>query len=227
MDARVERGTRAMLALREERLAAGERPIGWKLGLGAPAVQERLGLDGPLVGFLTDAGLLASGATAAIGGWTGPTLEAELAVHIGRDVPAGTPAGEVPALVAGIGPAIELVDIDLPLEDVEGILAGDIFHRHVLLGDPMADWPAPEGLPLWVRKGSTVAAETSEPLALTGDVFELVAHTAAVLETCGAALRAGDVLICGAAVPALPVSPGDHVTVDWGPLGAVDVQLTG
>ena len=216
-----------MLALREERLAAGERPIGWKLGLGAPAAQEKLGLDGPLVGFLTDAGLLAPGATAAVGAWENATLEPELAVHLGRDVPAGTSAADVAALVAGIGPAIELVDIDVPPADPEAVLAGNIFHRHVLLGDPTADWPAPGGLPLWVRKGDTVVAETSDPLALTGDLFELVGHTARVLEDCGAALRAGEVLICGSAVPALSIGPGDHVTVDWGPLGAVDVQLTG
>ena len=222
MDARVERGTRAMLALREERLAVGERPIGWKLGLGAPAVQERLGLDGPLVGFLTDAVLLASGATAAIGGWTGATLEAELAVHIGRDVPAGTPAGDVPALVAGICPAIELVDINLPLEDVEAGLAGDIFHRHVLLGP--AEAFEPDGLRARIEHAGEAAA-VDDPWALVGDPAEAVAHLATHLAAFGESVRAGDVLITGSIVPALAVGPGQRIGYRLEPLGELAVTF--
>jgi 2-keto-4-pentenoate hydratase len=41
------------LTLRQARLDAGETSLGWKVGFGAPAALERLGLDAPLVGFLT------------------------------------------------------------------------------------------------------------------------------------------------------------------------------
>jgi 2-keto-4-pentenoate hydratase len=34
--------------LRQERLDAGHKPIGWKVGFGAPAALERLRLDAPL-----------------------------------------------------------------------------------------------------------------------------------------------------------------------------------
>ena len=52
-DARVIRGMRAQLELRRKRLAAGDAPLGWKVGFAAPAMLERLGITGPLVGFLT------------------------------------------------------------------------------------------------------------------------------------------------------------------------------
>ena len=53
-DPRVRRGLEAQLAARERRLAAGERPLGWKLGFGSPEARERLDTAAPLVGFLTD-----------------------------------------------------------------------------------------------------------------------------------------------------------------------------
>jgi 2-keto-4-pentenoate hydratase len=35
----------AQFSKRRARIAAGERPLGWKVGLGAPATMEKLGLD--------------------------------------------------------------------------------------------------------------------------------------------------------------------------------------
>ena len=38
----IKKGMTAQLAKRRARIAAGEKPIGWKVGLGAPAAMERL-----------------------------------------------------------------------------------------------------------------------------------------------------------------------------------------
>ena len=40
-DARVIRGMRAQLELRRKRLAAGDAPLGWKVGFAAPAETSR------------------------------------------------------------------------------------------------------------------------------------------------------------------------------------------
>src|SRR6266508_4470699 len=39
-----------------------------------------------------------------------------------------------PPAIASIGPAIELADVDFPPDDVEMILAGNIYNRYVILG---------------------------------------------------------------------------------------------
>ena len=57
-DPRIGRGMAAQLAARRERIAAGEKPIGWKVGFGTQAAMQRFGLAAPLVGFLTDRGLV-------------------------------------------------------------------------------------------------------------------------------------------------------------------------
>ena len=41
-DPRIVRGMRSQLVLRRVRLDAGDAPLGWKVGFGAPAMLERL-----------------------------------------------------------------------------------------------------------------------------------------------------------------------------------------
>ena len=88
-DARVARGMAAQLELRRRAIAAGARPIGWKVGFGAPAMLERLKIAGPLTGFLTESARVPSGGEVSFAGWVKPVIEPEIAVHLGRDVPPG------------------------------------------------------------------------------------------------------------------------------------------
>ena len=67
-DPRIERGMRAQLERRAALLAEGAQPLGWKVGFNVPATQERLGIDGPLAGFLTSAGLLDDGDSYSLAG---------------------------------------------------------------------------------------------------------------------------------------------------------------
>ena len=71
-DARVAEGMAAQLKWRAERLADGELPVGWKVAFSAPAAMERLGIEAPLVGFLTDKALVESGSEYSLSGWTKP-----------------------------------------------------------------------------------------------------------------------------------------------------------
>jgi 2-keto-4-pentenoate hydratase len=79
-DPRILHGMERQLRLRQDRLNAGERSIGWKVGFGAPAALERLQIDAPLIGFLTDKTLLSSGSMVSIADWTKPAMEPEIAI---------------------------------------------------------------------------------------------------------------------------------------------------
>src|SRR5262245_5077008 len=48
-DPRIREGMRRQFALFEERERAGARRIGWKVGFGAPAAKEKLGITMPLI----------------------------------------------------------------------------------------------------------------------------------------------------------------------------------
>ena len=197
-----------ILELRRQMLDAGANPLGWKLGFGAPAAMEKLGIDTPLVGFLTDRTLLPDGATAHVGDWVKPMLEAEVAVRVG-------PGGAID----GYAVAIELADVDPPPEDADAILAGNIFHRHVLVG-PVHETAA--GLEATLARDGEPLDRTDQPTALTGEYADLVG---VVGEAVGDALRPGDVIITGSIFAPLPVEPGQTITVEVAPLGSLTVAI--
>lgn len=210
IDPRILRGTERMLAAR----AAASEPIGWKAGFGAPTSLAALSIDRPLVGFLTRDRLLPSGSAVSVASWTKPMLEAEVCAHLAADVgPAASPAEALTA-VGGWSVAIELADVSFAPTDVEEILAGNIYHRHVLLGPAVPSRPSPLSFSV-LRDGVEVAA-TSEPELLTGELGVVLASMADTLAACGAGLRAGDVVITGSVIPPLGIAGGHRwdVTAD-------------
>ena len=76
----IETGTEAMLTRRREILAQGAEPLGWKVGFNVPEIQQKLGIDAPLAGFLTTDSLIE-------GEWDEypVVVESEVAVEIGDD----------------------------------------------------------------------------------------------------------------------------------------------
>jgi 2-keto-4-pentenoate hydratase len=229
-DPRIRNGMRRQSALFEEKKRAGARRIGWKVGFGAPAAKEKLKIDRALIGFLLDRAVLADGATVSLKNWTKPVAEPEIAVEIGRDVPATASEAEAAQCIAAIGPAIELADIDGAMDDVESILAGDIFQRHVLFG-PRKAVALPSGLA--ALKGAVIRNGENVPVpadleANTGCILDTVRQVAGTLAALGAMLRAGDVVIAGSVTPPLMLGADDR-TLSWelGPVGRIGVRFEG
>lgn len=218
----MRRGMERQLELRRRMLDEGARPLGWKLGLGTPAAMEKLGTAAPLVGFLTDRGLLEPAATCAIGGWGKPRAEPEVAIHVAVDVPPDANLATAAAAIGSLGAAFELVDLD-DGGDVEEILAADIFHRHVVLGP--ADAGLGDALRAEIRLGAADAKSVDDPYALTGDPPRVVAHVASHLAAFGERLRAGEVIIAGSIVPAVAVAPGDRLRYRLEPIGELEVEF--
>lgn len=228
MDLRIARGMRAQLALRARRIAAGEKPLGWKVGFGAPAAMQKLGIDAPLVGFLMQGAQVPSGTTVPVGHWTKPVAEAEIAVHMGEDLPGGTGRDAAVAAIAGVGAAIEIADLEFPPDDAERILAADIYQRHVILGPPDTSRAGCklDGLTCRVSRRGSEVARTTDPQALTGELIGIVRHVADVLAVLGEHLRAGDVIITGSITPPLWVETGDQILFTLDPVGSLSVAFT-
>lgn len=226
-DARVLRGMAVQLGRWRERLNAGEQPLGWKVGFGAPAAMQKFGITAPLVGFLTDRALVESGATVSLTSWSKPVAEPEIAVHMGRNLSTGADRDTVKAAIAGLGPAIELADVDHPPEDVEQILAGNIYQRGVILGhcDASRAGGVIDGLHGHIGRNGNVFAQTADPQALTGDLVDIVRHVADTLAAFGQTLRAGQVIITGSIVPPLWVEAGEEIVFRLDPVGSVSVRF--
>lgn len=183
-----------------------------------------------MVGFLLDQSVLKDGATASLNGWTKPVAEPEIAIEMGRDLPAGMDERKIAQAIAAIGPAIELADLEIAPDDVEAILAGNIFQRHVLFG-PRQRVELPDGLHelsgQLLRNGQAIALPSGLE-ANTGRLLDIVSHVATTLSALGEELRAGDVIIAGSVTPPLMLDAGD-TALRWelSPIGTVSVRFAG
>ncbi len=226
-DPRVSSAMPRQLAARAAALAAGERHRGWKLGFGSPAALASLGTEAALVGYLLAGREIADGATVDVSGYVKPGIEPEVAIHLGADLAPGASREEASAAVAGYGVAIELIDLDLPPADLEGLLAGDIFQRGYVLG-PIACAPDEVDVATLggrVRADDEDAGSVADVTANVGDPLDLVRHAADMLDAFGVALEAGSVLMTGSVVPLVAAQAGRTYTADIDRLGSVSVRL--
>ncbi len=214
-DAAVARGMRALLARRVEAVARGASPVGWKIGFNTPAIQQVFGLSEPVVGYLLDTGVTADGATVPVGGWTAPAVEVEVAIRVGED-----------GGVAGLAPALELVDLDVAFDDIEPVLAGNICQRGVVFGDEV---PGADPWAMVARVTRTSPADRAGTVLAEGRIIEdpadTLAFVSAFLGAHGAAAEPGDRVIAGSVVAPLAVAPGDGLHVDFGPLGELRIAF--
>jgi 2-keto-4-pentenoate hydratase len=227
-DLRVVRGMQAQFETRRKRLEAGDQPLGWKVGFGAPAMLQLLNISAPLVGFLTRNARVQSGGSVSFAGWSKPVLEPEIAVHIGRDLRAGADEETARAAIAGISPAIEIVDLTAPPEDPERILSGNIYQRYVMLDGASSAraGAAAEGLTCRIVRRGVESARTTDPQANTGEWVGIVRHVADVLGAFGERLRAGEIIITGSVVPPLTIEPDEEaITFEVDPIGGITVRF--
>ena len=202
----------AQLVRQRQILAQGAEHVGWKIGFNLPQVQEKLGIDRPLVGFLTSDGLLEDGATWSLGDGGEVIVESEVAVELGDDARS----------IAALLPALELADPpDLSIE-LEQILAGDIFHRAVAFG-PRVTAEAPGAGRILVN--GELQHELDEN-STRAHLEEMVGVAAGRLADAGQELHAGDRIITGILAPPHPPQPGDTVRLALDALGAVELHFS-
>jgi len=224
----IHSGMTTQLATRRARIAAGETPLGWKVGLGAPASLEKLGIAAPAVGYLMQGAQLPSGATVSFKGYVRPVAEIEIAVRMARDLGGDASPADALAAIDSIRPAIEIADLDLvPAPDnLDAVVGRNIFQRHVLFGERSRVGASLDGIVSRLIRRGVEANNTDDPEALTGKLADTVAHVANTLAAFGERLSAGDVIITGSITPPLVIE-GDETALTHAldPVGEVSVAF--
>ena len=120
-----------------------------------------------------------------------------------------------------------MADIHFKPEDVEEILADNIFNRHVILGnvDSSRAGGKLQGMIGSVSHNGETFPPVSDLQALTGNLVELVQHVANTLSSFGETLHAGDVIITGSIVPPLSVAANDSVSYRLEPIDSLSVNF--
>lgn len=227
-DQRIKRGMQAQFAWRQERLNAGERAIGWKVGFGATPTMEKLEISAPLLGFLTDRVKVDPGTTVSIKGWKQAVVEPEITIHLGADPGVGADDETVRGAIVGLGIAFELADLDPPPEDVEAILAGNIFNRHVALGPAIAARAGggTAGLTGTIHRNGELFATTDEVESNTGSLIAITREVCDVVSGMGENIQAGDVIIAGSIVPPIFVDQdAEEIAFEVSELGRLKIGV--
>jgi 2-oxo-3-hexenedioate decarboxylase len=215
---------------RAHRVQSGEQVIGAKLGLTSHAKQQRMGVDRPIVGFLTDTMLLAPERIgAALASWAQPRIEPEIAFVTALPIDRALAPDEVGAHIATVGIAAEIIDsrwtdYRFRLPDV---VADNTSAAGVVLG----------GSPVRLTDAGDLASLTCE-LAVDGEVIHRATGAAILgeplravellaehLERRGESLPAGSLVLAGALTDAVPLVAGQHYRLDVATLGQVSITV--
>lgn len=215
----------------EDRIAAGARVVGRKIGLTSPAVQEWLGVDTPDFGVLLDDMEYGEDQVVPMSRLLQPRAEAEIAFVLSADLTEGPFTAEsVRSAVDNARAAIEIVDSRVADWDIQ-------------LGDTVAD-NASSGL--YVLGATRLTLEEFDPVAVEmtmtcdgeevssgtgaaclGDPLNALAWLASAALEYGEPLRAGQVVLSGALGPVHPVPAGAVVRADITGLGSVTARFSG
>lgn len=221
-------GMAAQLARFHAAIAAGGPRYGWKVAFNDPAVQQRFGLAGPPVGWIDSRLAVDSGASVRLRAGQRVHIEAEVMLHIGVDVGANAPLEALRGAIAGVSPAVELVDYTIPGDGLAQIVEHSMFHAGTIVGERRRGIPADASAALTqvLKNGEHAAGSIAG--RVPADLAEIVRLVAAALEAHGERLLAGDCIICGSYIAPFPVAPGDVVVAEYGfGLGSVSVSFTG
>jgi 2-oxo-hept-3-ene-1,7-dioate hydratase len=216
--AAIGRGMTAQLAEWRRAVAAHGHRLGWKIGFGDRAAQQRAGLVAPVMGFLRRDRRLVPGGVYALPAGAVVKAEVEVALRLGRDVGSGASLDAAEAAIAASAAAIELVDLTHPLEGIEAQLRGNLYHAAVAIGPEQPGVPAAPRATLTARlRDREQVVRVSEPPRLPERFGELVLLVADTLAAHGERLAAGDWIICGSVVEPLVVAPGMRLEVEMAP----------
>jgi 2-keto-4-pentenoate hydratase len=207
-------------------IAAGQRPIGWKVGM-AGIVGRTAQSPGPIYGRLLSGMSVDPGGTVSAGALHEPFAEGEIAFVLRDPLQGpGVEAEDVRAATAGVRPAIEIFArrLDADASAVADMVADNALCSHVVLGAPVAADALDVRLIGMVMSRSGEIIATGAGATVLGDPARSVAWLANALAERGQHIEAGEVVITGAVAGAHAVAPGDTFTVEFDRIGAVEVR---
>ncbi len=217
-----------------QKLAAGRRIIGWKIGLTSKVMQEALKIDTPDSGVLYDDMLFDTGGRVPAGRFIQPRVEAEIAFVMRAPLEGEVTRDQVLEATAAVVPSLEILDTRILRQDPKTGLPRVIF-------DTVADNAANAGLVLgaerhapdahdlrWtgaiLRKNDEVVA-TGLGAAVLDDPVMGIVWLARRMGQYGQRIEAGQVILSGSFIAPVECPPGTVIDADFGPFGQVAITF--
>ena len=206
---------------------------GWKIAATSKAGQAHIAVDGPMAGRLLRERVFENGGTLPFGANHRRVAEAEFAFRMKRGLApraAAYAVAEVLAAVDSLHPAIEIPDSrfnDFTAVGAPQLIADNACAHYFVLGSPAAvDWRAID-LAAHTVRGEVVGGVRRDGIGanVLGDPRTALTWLVNELSALGLTLEAHAVVTTGTCLVPLAIRPGDHVAMDFGPLGHVEARL--
>ncbi|WP_328715301.1 2-keto-4-pentenoate hydratase [Nocardia salmonicida] len=216
--------------LTDQRVAAGARITGRKIGLTSPAVQHQLGVNQPDFGVLFADMDVSALSEVPSGRLLQPKAEAEVAFELGADLIDGDlDEAQVRAAVACAAAAIEIVDSRIADWDITitDTIADNGSSGLYVLGDRWLtlDEFEPREVRMQLFSDEELVSEGTGAACL-GDPLTALAWLARTARDYGHPLRAGQVVLSGALGPMVPTPPGTTIRAELSTLGTVTATFS-
>ena len=212
---------------------AGQRQVGWKIGLTSKAMQNALGIDIPDSGVLFDNMVFETGAVVPKGRFIQPRVEAEIAFVMKSDVD--------DASIETIVAATDYVVPSLEILDTRILRADPVTGQTRKVFDTISDNAANAGIVLgrerhaidafdlrWVGailKRDGVVEETGLGAAVLDDPLKSMSWLVERLAQYGQKIRAGDIVLSGSFIKIVEAPSGSQFHADFGTFGQVSVDF--
>lgn len=207
------------------RLARGEHLIGVKLGLTSRAKQQRMGVESPLVAWLTDDMILPTGVPVPQEKLIHPRVEPEIVFVMGSDLSGpGVTAATALDAVAWVAGGAEIIDsryrnfrFRLPDVVADNASSGAFVTGPIIKRPNELDLAAEavlvevDGQILHSATGAAVQGHPAEALALAANA----------LAKRGQMIKAGQVILTGGMTDAVFAPPESKVTLHFTSLGSI------
>ena len=213
------------------RLERGATRAGMKMGLTSLAKMEQVGVHEPIYAHLTSDMVLSDGGSLSRGSYVHPRAEPEIAFVLARPLEGTVTEAQAVAALAGVCPAIEVIDsrykdFKFQLEDV---VADNASSCRFVLGaqltpvSALIDHGADLGNLGMVFEVDGQVKHTGSSAAILEHPLRSLTTLVRMLAERGEGLQAGDVVLAGAATPAVHLQPGQHVKLFVDELGTAEL----
>lgn len=215
--------------------AAGNKSIGWKIGLTSRAMQQALNITTPDSGILLADMLFKTGDVIPAARFIQPRVEAEIAFVMQADLRgADITRNDVIAATDYVSPALEILDTRI-------VRADPITGTARIIYDTVADNAANAGIVLgsarhainahdlrWtgaIVKRDGIVEETGLGAGVLDDPITGIVWLAHRLAQYGDGISAGDIVLSGSFIRPLEAPSGSKFEADFGAFGRVDLAF--
>ncbi len=215
----------------QARELAGEKQVGWKMGLTSEAKRKQMNLDSPLYGFLTQQMQVSNGGSYSLKGKIHPKIEPEVAFWIKKDLEGVVTRELVLDACGAVCACLEILDSryeQFKYFSMEDVIADNSSSSEFIVGPWCEDFQNLDLTNLKMKMSANgQLAQEGVSRDISGDPVQSVIQLCELLAQRKQILKAGSIVLAGAATVALELTPGLRIDLQVDHLQPVSVTVEG